>query len=144
MLPSVYQKNPRRQIRIGPGRGYRDILRALRHRAFAWSPLPPARQPAALAQICARNAVGIDVEQSVIAERSDVGDAQRRVAVELLLDGEVPFVDRGVLALACTPCGAKVVQGVGTPGPQDGEGCTPDTIGRIEGRRRPENEAEPL
>ena len=50
----------------------------------------------------------------------------------------------GVFASACTPCGAKVVQGVGTPGPQEGAGCTPGAMGMTVGRETFEYDAAPL
>ncbi len=49
----------------------------------------------------------------------------------------------GVFASACTPCGAKIVHGEGTPGPQEGGTGTFGVIGNSEGNE-PVNAADPL
>ncbi len=66
--------------------------------AAAGAPLvaaPPAWQPAATGADLRGNIVGIDAQQAVIAERPDVGHAQRGGSGELPLDGEIPFLHRG-------------------------------------------------
>ncbi len=58
----------------------------------------PCSRPA-LAQICAGMVLGSTLSSPWYPKRADVGHAQRRVAVQLLLDREVPLLDRGRLGV---------------------------------------------
>src|ERR1035438_705529 len=83
----------RSQIRVGP-RLHRDVLRALRHGAFRGA--GRATRDAALRIGTDRrwNRVGIDAQQAMVSMRADIGQPKNCVFVKLLLDREIPFLDR--------------------------------------------------
>ena len=89
----------RAEIGIGAaGARAGNILRALRHGMrnllkLAAVATPPAEQPLGSEQICVGMVFGIDAQQAVVSERADVGHAQHCIAIQLLLDCEIPFLD---------------------------------------------------
>ncbi len=68
--------------------------------------------------------------------RSHISHAQRCTVVELVFDGEVPFLHRRRLGVGLHSLRRKGRAGLREPGPQDGAGGTPGVTGSTEGRAR--------
>src|SRR5882672_3514184 len=93
------------------------------------APVPPVAQ-VAVEQICDGMVLGSTLRNPWYPNEPTYPMRTAVLGVTCCSSVKVHSLTAGVFALASTPCGANVLQGVGTPGPQERGGWTPCVIGR--------------
>src|SRR5437867_9024020 len=95
-----------RQIPVGP-RSCREIRRSLRHQDrriwWIWGANTTARAARRVGANLLRNRIGVNVDDVVVTVRTDIGDAKRHAAQQLLLDGVVPRDNRRSFRVELNP-----------------------------------------